>query len=87
MNGHPTLAAERELLVAQCELDRLELALAWYDLRRAARPRELASTHPWLGRALKLALPVLGMARARRASRYLSLALLAWRVVGTLKRR
>ena len=86
MNPRPTLAAERELLVAQCELDRLELALAWYDLRRAVQPLDAASAHPWLGRAMKLVLPVLGAARARSASGYLSLALLAWRLVGSLRR-
>ena len=38
MKAAPTLAAERELLVTQCELDRLELALAWTDVRRAIHP-------------------------------------------------
>jgi hypothetical protein len=87
MNPRPTLAAEREMLVAQCELDRLELALAWYDLRRAVQPPQIASAHPWLSRALKLLLPLLGAVRAARASRYVSLALLAWRIVASLKRR
>ena len=81
------LAATRELLVARCELDRLELAFAWHDVRRAMGAHDVARTHPWLGRALKFVLPVLGAARARGASRYLSVALMAWRLVGKLRRR
>ena len=87
MSGRPSLAAERELLLAQCELDRLELAFAWHDLRRAVQPDHAASAHPWVGRALKLALPLVGAARARSLSRYLSVALIAWRVVGSLRSR
>lgn len=78
------LESRRELLVQQCELDRIELALAWHDLRRALRLGDDAtagpSAHPWLGRALGLLIPVLGATRARKFSRYLSLALLAYRV-------
>jgi len=87
MNAAPTLAAERELLVARCELDRLELALAWTDVRRAIHPAATAAAHPWIGRALRLLPLVLGAARARSTSRYVSLALLAWRVVASLRRR
>jgi len=83
----PTLAAERELLVAQCELDRLELALAWTDVRRAMQPAATAAAHPWIGRALRLLPLLLGAARARSTSRYVSLALLAWRLVASLRRR
>lgn len=85
------LAARRELLSAQCELDRLELSLAWHDLRRSLHlgptgiERERA--HPWLGRALRFALPLIGATRARRVSRYVSMALLAYRVVAGLRRR
>jgi hypothetical protein len=85
------LAARRELLTAQCELDRLELALAWHDLRRSlhlgAAGIERDRGHPWLGRALGFVLPVLGATRARRLSRYVSMALLAYRVIGGLRRR
>jgi len=83
----PTLAAERQLLVARCELDRLELALAWTDLRRAMHPSATAAAHPWLGRALRVLPLLLGAARARSTSRYVSLALMAWRLVASLRRR
>ena len=78
------LAARRQMLAAQCELDRLELALAWHDLRRSLRLRaesdEPSRGHPWLGRVLGFVLPLIGAGRARRLSRYLSLALLAYRI-------
>ena len=81
------LAAERELLVARCELDRLELALAWTDARRAMHPSATAAAHPWIGRAFRILPWVLGAARARSASRYVSLGLFAWRLVASLRRR
>ena len=87
MKPAPTLAAERQLLVARCELDRLELALAWTDLRRAMHPSATAAAHPWLGRALRVLPLLLGAARARSTSRYVSLALMAWRLVASLRRR
>jgi hypothetical protein len=85
------LAARRELLTAQCELDRLELSLAWHDLRRSLHlgPAgiERDRAHPWLGRVLGFVLPVLGATRARRLSRYVSLGLLAYRVIAGVRRR
>ena len=90
MSGATNLDARRELLVAQCELDRLELALAWHDLRRVLRPDtdplHAARGHAWLGRVLGLVLPLLGVARARRMSRYVSLGLLVYRALTSLRR-
>jgi hypothetical protein len=87
MKATPALAAERDLLLAQCELDRLELALAWTDVRRAMHPSATAAAHPWIGRALRLLPLLLGAARARSTSRYVSLGLIAWRLVASLRRR
>ena len=90
MTSARDLAARRQLLTAQCELDRLELSLAWHDLRRSLHLRaegdEPARGHPWLGRALAFALPLIGATRARRLSRYVSLALLAYRIATGLAR-
>jgi hypothetical protein len=84
-----TLAERRALLVAQCELDRLELALAVRDVRHALHlggDRGGAERrHPWLGRAIGIVLPLLGATRAKRMSRYVSLALLAYRIVAGLR--
>jgi hypothetical protein len=84
MTSARDLAARRQLLAAQSELDRIELALAWHDLRRSLHLRadgnEPARSHPWVGRLLGFALPLIGATRARRLSRYVSLALLAYRI-------
>ena len=84
------LAERRALLVAQCELDRLELALAVRDVRRALHQRaehaETERRHPWLGRLVGFVLPLIGATRARRLSRYVSLALLAYRIATGLRR-
>lgn len=91
MMGARDLAARRELLAARSELDRLELALAWHDLRRSLRTggdRAMAQrAHPWLGRAIALVVPLIGAVRARRMSRYISVALLVYRIATGLRNR
>ena len=91
MTSARDLAARREILATQCELDRLELALAWHDLRRSVRAGgdELAPGrgHPWMSRVMGLVLPLLGATRARRLSRYVSVALLAYRIATGLRGR
>jgi hypothetical protein len=89
--SHATLLeARRQLLVQQCELDRIELALAWHDLRRSVRlggnADDDARSHPWIGRALGYVIPLIGVTRARKFSRYLSLGLLAYRIATGLRR-
>ena len=81
------LEERRALLVSRCELDRIELALAWHDVTRAMYPNARADDRrpSWIGRALGLAIPLVGAARARRLSRYLSLALLVYRVATALR--
>jgi hypothetical protein len=90
MSHAAELEARRQLLVQQCELDRIELALAWYELRRSVRlgadGEGEASSHPWIGRALGYVIPLIGATRARKFSRMLSLGLLAYRVVSGLRR-
>jgi len=81
------LEERRALLVSRCELDRIELALAWHDVRRAVHPDARSDDRraSWIGRALDFAIPLVGAARARRLSRYLSLALLVYRVATALR--
>ena len=83
------LEARRALLVSRCELDRIELAIAWHDLRRSLRlnPGAENARPSWIGRALRYAIPLLGAARARRLSRYLSLALLVYRIATAWRAR
>lgn len=85
------LATRRALLVTKAELDRIELALAWHDVRRAVFPPgdplgAARASHPWVGRVLGFVLPLLGVTRARRLSRYLSFALFAYRIAAGLSR-
>ena len=91
MTSAGALAERRALLVAQCELDRLELALAARDVRRALHLRadgeDAERRHPWFRRVVGLVLPLIGATRARRLSRYVSLALLAYRIVTGLRGR
>ena len=91
MTSARDLAARREILATQCELDRLELALAWHDLRRSLRVGGDSVTggrsHGWVGRTLGLVLPLFGATRARRLSRYVSVALLAYRIATGLRGR
>lgn len=92
MSHAAELEARRQLLVQQCELDRIELALAWHDLRRSVRlggsgDDDGEHSHPWLGRMLGFVIPLIGATRARKLSRYLSLGLLAWRVATGLRSR
>jgi hypothetical protein len=90
MSHAARLEARRQLLVQQCELDRIELALAWHDLRRSVRlggsGDDDARSHPWIGRVLGYVIPLLGVTRARKFSRYLSLGLLAYRIAMGLRR-
>jgi hypothetical protein len=75
------LDARRDLLVTKCELDRIELALAWHDVRRAVVPEaDHAQGSRWLRKTLAVVIPLFGVARARRMSRYVSAALLALRL-------
>lgn len=92
MSHAARLEAKRELLKQQCELDRIEVALAWHDLRRSLRlgndvEHEAEHAHPWVGRVLGYIIPLIGATRARRFSRYLSLGLLAYRVATGLRAR
>jgi hypothetical protein len=83
------LEARRALLVSRCELDRIELALAWHDVARSVglTPRAGSARTSWIGRALGYAIPLVGAARARRLSRYLSLALLVYRIATAWRAR
>jgi hypothetical protein len=87
MSDLTELEARRALLVSRCELDRIEVAIAWLDVRRAVQlgPRSSDARPSWVGKALGYALPLVGAARARRMSRYLSLALLAYRILTALR--
>jgi hypothetical protein len=90
MTNGRTLAERRAVLITQCELDRLEVALAYRDVRRALHlggdGEPVARRNPWLGRLIGIVLPLIGATRAKRLSRYTSLALLAYRIFTGLRK-
>ncbi len=83
MTGLDRLADRKALLVATAELQRLELALAWRDVRGVLHPAPSPERSVWArGKAatfLSFALPLLGARRLGRIVRVLSIGLRAVR--------
>jgi hypothetical protein len=83
------LAAKRALLIAQADYDRMKLTLAAGELRRIVRPpidmREHPRAHTIAARALRFAIPVLGVTRAGGLVRAFSIALAIYRIVRSLR--
>jgi hypothetical protein len=79
------LAARKDRLIAQCELDRMRVEHAVLGVREAASPflGWRAATHTFAGRALGFALPLFV---AVRRHGLLRVASLAFGVFRTLKR-
>lgn len=91
MSARAALAARRELLVARADLERVDVTVAARDLAETFHARGLAGhlqrTHPFLSRALRLAIPLVGASRLGVAARAFSIALVAYRVVRALRGR
>jgi hypothetical protein len=77
MTRSQSLAQRRDLLVAQAELDRIELRLAWQDVRNSVLPRRIAGSarSGSYARLLAIGLPLLGLLRFRRVVASLGAAL------------
>jgi hypothetical protein len=77
------LTERRARLVAACDLERMRVALAWRDTRRAilppADPRRQARFRPYVVRAVGYALPFVGFRRMGRVLRVAGAALALWR--------
>lgn len=90
MSVDQDLAARKALLVAQAELERISLSLAWHDVRTIISPprdpARAARFHPLALRILKFTLPVLGLARMSRVVRTLSIGLTVFRLVRNWRR-
>ncbi|HVO88873.1 MAG TPA: hypothetical protein VMV45_10040 [Casimicrobiaceae bacterium] len=90
MRRRLTLEQRRDLLIAQAELDRIELRLAWQDVRNSVLPAR------WVGaagrggnyaRVLAIVLPVIGLLRFRRVVATLGAALSLVRAVRAWRAR
>jgi hypothetical protein len=77
------LAAQKQLLIAQANLDRLTLALAADDVRQVVWPRvdpaRRGVVNSRAALAIGFALPLLGRSRLARVVRALSIGLMLYR--------
>ena len=83
------LAARKELLTAQADLSRIQLALAWHDIRNSILPPSDAplftGTHKAAAFIVGLAAPLIGRTRFARVLRYASIAMAIFRAVRSLR--
>ena len=84
------LLERRARLVAAADLERMRLALAWRDAKRAIAPRpdpgRRAHLRPYVVRAFGYALPLLGFRRMGRVLRFAGAALAVWRATRAWRR-
>jgi hypothetical protein len=85
VNALEQLQHRKALLIAQADLQRLQLGLAWREIRAVVSPPPSPERALWarpkVVTLLKVALPVLGARRLSRGVRWLSLGLMALRAV------
>jgi len=83
------LAARKELLRAQADLARMQIALAWHDVRSSILPSPdtplFTGSHKTAAFIVGLAAPLIGRTRFTRVLRYASIALAIFRAVRSLR--
>jgi len=83
------LAARKELLTAQADLSRLQLALAWGDVRSSILPSAEApgftGSHKFVAFLVGIAAPLTGRSRFTRTLRYASIAMGIYRAIQSLR--
>lgn len=86
---NPRLEAEKAALIQRAELERLGIEAAWLDARKAvlppADPVRRAGAHTWLGRALRVAVPMFGVGRVSRAVQLMTVGLALLRIARNWK--
>ena len=89
MSGADTLAARKALVIARADLARVELSLAWHDLRFAVAPPPPDGRSTTVRRMatllIAIATPIVGRSKFVRVLRYASIALAALRAVRSLR--
>ena len=89
MSATDKLAARKALIAAQAELARIEMALAWHDLRAAIAPpsadQRSTSVRRMATILIAVAAPLLGRSRFARVLRFVSVGLAAFRAIRTLR--
>jgi len=83
------LASRKDLLTAQADLSRLQLALAWDDMRNSIVPSAEAPIFRGASKAaaffVGIAAPLIGRTRFTRALRYVSIAMGIYRAIRSLR--
>ena len=82
------LAARKELLTAQADLSRLQLALAWGDVRNSIFPpaeEPAFAGSKFVAFLVGIAAPLIGRSRFTRALRYASIAIGIVRAIRSLR--
>ena len=86
---NPRLEAEKAALIQRAELERLGIEAAWLDARKAVLPPtdpiRRAGAHTWLGRALRVAVPMFGVGRVSRAVQLMTVGLALLRIARNWK--
>ena len=89
MSAADRLAARKALIAAQADLARVELALAWHDVRSAIAPPSAGERSTAVRRMatimIAMATPLLGRTRFARLLRFASVGLAAFRAIRTLR--
>ena len=89
MSVSDKLASRKALIAAQSELARIEMALAWHDLRAAVAPpsaeQRSTSVRRMATLLIAIATPLLGRTRFARVLRFASVGLAAFRAIRTLR--
>jgi hypothetical protein len=89
MSGANNLAAKKALVIARADLARVEMSVAWHDLRDAVAPPAADARSTTVRRMATLliavATPVVGRSKFVRVLRYASIALAALRAVRSLR--
>jgi len=89
MSGSDSLSAQKALVIARADLARVELSLAWHDLREAVAPPPSDGRSTTVRRMatllIAIATPIVGRSKFARVLRYASIAVAAFRAVRSLR--
>jgi hypothetical protein len=89
VSGADTLAGKKALVIARADLARVEMSLAWHDLRDAVAPPPADARSTTVRRMATLliavAAPIVGRSKFVRVLRFASIALAALRAVRSLR--
>jgi len=88
-NGRGDLAARKALLIAQADLSRMQVALAWQDLRAVVMPVPSADRSAWTRRGaaflVGIAAPLIGRTRLTRGLRFATMVVTIVRALWSLR--